>query len=146
MNNSHAKKESNFIGLAHISIYTADMEKSIRFYTENFEFEKVYESIVENDNGNMKFAIVKLDNCIIEFLEPANKEGIETGKKGSIDHFAIEVKNLPKVVEKLKANNVEFTSDIFALEKLLNGIEGAFLKGPNGEKIELFEFKNGKPF
>ena len=138
--------DDNFIGLAHICIFTENLEKSVGFYTDNLHFQKVYETIVKKEDGNIKYAVVKLDNCIIELLEPENRDNLQLGQKGTIDHFAIEVKNLQEVVQYLQNKNVAFTSGIFAFEKLLNGVEGAFIKGPSGEMIELFEFKNNKPF
>jgi catechol 2,3-dioxygenase-like lactoylglutathione lyase family enzyme len=135
-----------FIGLAHICIFTLNLEKSVSFYTDNLHFQKVYETYVVKDDGNIKYAVVKLNNCVIELLEPDNKDNIKLGNEGIIAHIALEVKNLKTVVADLKTKNVEFTTDIFAFDKLLNGVEGAFIKGPSGELIELFEYKNKKPF
>lgn len=140
------KMENNFIGLAHICIYTENIERSVDFYTEKLHFEKVYETLVRNDDGNIKYVVVKLNDCVIEILEPEIKNDKQIEKEGTIAHFAIEVKNLAEVVADLKTKNVEFTTDIFAFDKLLNGVEGAFIKGPSSELIELFEYKNEKPF
>lgn len=134
------------LGLAHICIFTLNLEKSVNFYTDKLHFEKVYETYVEKDDGNVKYAVVKLNSCIIELLEPDNKENLQIGKEGVIAHIALEVKDLEKIVTELKTKNVEFTTGVFRLEKLLNGVEGAFIKGPSGELIELFEYKNVKPF
>lgn len=138
--------EKLFLGLAHICIFTGNLEKSVRFYTENLGFTKVYETYIEKNDGNIKYVVVKLDRCIIELLEPDDKKDLQLGKEGTIAHIAIEVRNLAEVVKELKGKNVEFTTEIFGFDKLLNGVEGAFIKGPSGELIELFEYKNEKPF
>lgn len=139
------KMENNFLGLAHICIFTDDLEKSAHFYTDKLHFKKVYETLVMQDHGDIKYAVVKLKHCIIELLEPIKSKVPQLGTEGAIAHFAIEVNDLNKVVNELKAKHVEFTSGIITFDNLLNGVQGAFIKGPSGELIELFEYKNEKP-
>ena len=138
--------EKLFLGLAHICIFTGNLEKSVGFYTENLGFTKVYETYIEKNDWNIKYVVVKLDRCIIELLEPDDKKDLQLSKEGTIAHIAIEVRNLAEAVKELKGKKVEFTTEIFGFDKLLNGVEGAFIKGPSGELIELFEYKNEKPF
>lgn len=104
---------NNFLDLAHICIYKENLEKSVIFYTENLHFEKSYQTQDENENGLINYAVVKLNNCILELVEDVNKDGFQPGNEGSIDHFSIEVKNLSGIVKDLKNKDVVFTTDVF---------------------------------
>ena len=135
-----------FKGLAHISMFTDNIREVIDFYTQNLDFELVFEKSAMIDLGMSKFAFLKQDTLIVEFLEPENKEPVKMGVEGTINHFSIEVKHLEEIIAKLKAQNVEFVSEPFEMPDFMGGIKGIFIKGPVGEKIELFEFTGQKPF
>jgi len=78
---------------------------------------------------------------VIELLEPSDKSLAKQGNAGSVDHIAIEVKNLDELVSQLKAKGIEFeTEKPIKLEKLFNGAQVIFFRGPSGERLELFEF------
>jgi len=105
-----------------------------------------YSLLKKENDGNIKYVVVKIDCCIIELLEPDDKKALQLGKEGTIAPIAIEVRSLTEAVQELKGKNVEFATAIFGFDKLLNGVEGAFIKGPGGELVGLFEYKNEKPF
>jgi lactoylglutathione lyase len=133
---------NNFKGLAHIGLFTSDIEKSKKFYTENLGFKLDYESILEQpDNGWLKLAFINLNGMIIELLEPSDKENMKKGDNGCVEHLAVEVQNLLDVVEDLKAKGIKFETEQPAKhDKLFKGVLSIFFEGPNGERLELFEF------
>ena len=129
-----------FTGLAHICIFTDDIEKSKRFYVDNLGFKVTYETEIMREDGVMKYALVRLGNLPIELLQKPDGTRSEDSGKGKIDHFAIEVEEIEAVVALLRERGVVFTTEVFTRESLLGGIKGAFFTGPNGENIELFEY------
>ena len=138
-------KKAEYLGLAHICVYTRDIEESIRFYRDCLHFELAFQTVQKPDAQPdgffpLKYALIRLGACIIELLEPSGTENLKIGEKGILDHFAVEVRNIETVAEELKAKGVVFDSDVFVLSDLLDvTVKGAFIKGPSGEAIELFE-------
>jgi len=138
--------ENQFLALAHICIFTNNIAESVRFYTENLHFQLVYETTVHIDLGETQYVIVKLNDLIIELLEPQEKEAVRIGVEGTVNHFAITVKNLNTVISDLRKKNIKFMTEPFEIDDLLGGIKGVFIEGPTGEKIELFEYTGNRPF
>ena len=131
---------SPFVGLAHIQIQTKDLEKSIQFYVGNLDFQVTDRSEMTRPDGVTKMALVRLGSCVLELAQPAKPETVIEKAKGTIGHFAIEVNDIEKAVAVLKAKGVAVDRDIFTMDKLFGGIRGAFISGPSGESIELFQF------
>lgn len=129
-----------FVGLAHIQIGTKDLEKSIQFYVDNLGFKVINRSELTRPDGTTKMALVQLGSCILELAQPAKPETVLEKTRGTIGHFAIEVTDINKAVAAVKAKGITLDRDVFTLENLFGGIRGAFLSGPSGESIELFEF------
>lgn len=133
---------SNFKGLAHIGLFTDDIEKSKKFYIENLGFEFMYETVLDKpDNQWLKLSFINLNGMIIEFLQNSDVTKNKKGNDGCVDHLTIEVKNLNEIVSNLKAKGITFeTDEPIKLEKLFNGAQVIFFRGPSGERLELFEF------
>jgi catechol 2,3-dioxygenase-like lactoylglutathione lyase family enzyme len=131
---------SPILGLAHIAIQTRDLEKSIRFYTENLGFHLQYRNTLERPVGIVRVALVYRGSCLLELGQQPNPENIKENLEGTVSHFALEVKNIEKVVSDLKVKGIPMEREIFSIPNLFLGIKGAFLKGPSGERIELFEY------
>jgi catechol 2,3-dioxygenase-like lactoylglutathione lyase family enzyme len=132
--------DARFKGLAHICIYTKDLQKSVHFYTENLAFRVEYQTLIKQPRGSTKYVSLRQGSCIIELLEPSNPDRVKENLKGSIDHFALEVTDLDKVVQDLKVKGVAFDTEILDMPWLFKGVKGAFLHGPSGESIELFQY------
>ena len=54
-----------------------------------------------------------------------------------VNHIAFAVDNLEEEIERLKKLGVPFTDD--QITTLSNGARYIFFKGPDGEKLELFQ-------
>jgi catechol 2,3-dioxygenase-like lactoylglutathione lyase family enzyme len=123
------------IGLAHIGILVADAEVSKDFYLNTLRFDLKAEC--ELPNGT-KLVFCDAGSCQIELVcppVPANKP------EGVVSHIAIECNNIEGWVEELKAKGVKFESDkIGVMADLLGGAKNIFLTGPDGERIELWEY------
>lgn len=136
------EQAAEYVGLAHINIQTKDLEKSINFYHDVLHFTVAERAEVARPDGTSKTALIKLGSCILELTQPANLDNVVEKARGIIAHFAIEVRNLPKAVADLKAKGIEPERDVSTNDKLFGGIRVAFIRGPSGESIELFEFLN----
>lgn len=123
-------------GLAHIGIFTADMDKSLEFYCKTLGMEQFYSC----DMGKLKLGFVRAGSCIIELISPEDYQG---GRgEGVLAHIAIEVEDIRGVVAALKAKGVKFnTEDVSVLPQLFpTGSTNIFFNGPNGESLELYEY------
>ncbi|MFB3906712.1 MAG: VOC family protein [Acidobacteriota bacterium] len=129
-----------FVGLAHIQIGTKDLEKSIQFYVDNLGFKVINRSELTRPDGTTRMALIRLGSCILELSQPARPEAVLVKTRGTIGHFAIEVTDIDQAVASVKAKGITLDRDVFTLENLFGGIRGAFITGPSGESIELFQF------
>ncbi len=137
-----AQDSANFRGLAHVQIQTKDIEKSIRFYQDNLHFVVVDRSDVTRPNGTSRAALIKQGSCILEFSQPANPDSVAEKTRGTIAHLALLVGSVDKAVAELKAKGIAPDRDPSNSDQLFGGIRMAFISGPSGESIELFEFLN----
>ena len=123
-------------GLAHIGIFTADMETSVAFYVDTLGFELFYSC----DLGKTLLRFVKAGSCILELIQP---DGYTGGRgEGVVAHIAIEVQDIRTLVASLKAKGVKFNSpDVSVIPTLFpTGSTNIFFNGPNGEALELYEY------
>lgn len=128
--------EGKITGLAHIGIKVRDMAASLKFYTEVLGFEKTGEQIF----GTSHLAFLNIGTCILELIQAAQ---YEERTAGQVDHIAVEVKGIEALVEKLKAQGVQFLSDeVNVAPGLLDGVKNIFFVGPDGERFEFFEYYN----
>ncbi|HHX73337.1 MAG TPA: VOC family protein [Firmicutes bacterium] len=118
--------------IVHTGIVVRDLETSLQFYTEVLGFVQT---------GGLKLPDVELaflagENQSLELLAFPG----DTAEKpqGVISHIALEVKDLEKELERLKAHGIVLDpADIRKPE----GMKIIFFHGPSGEQIELVEYK-----
>ncbi|MCL1895703.1 MAG: VOC family protein [Clostridiales bacterium] len=137
-----------FTGYSHVGIYVTDLEEAIRFYKEVLDFDLLFQLVNESDG--LKIAMLQLGNCSIELLEPPTdrevllpKEKIVEGASATINHVAILVTDIKKAFEHVRSFGYEFEErgiyfvPNFGSDRL--DLNVAFFRGPNGERIELFQ-------
>lgn len=120
-------------GFAHTALYTTKFKETINFYKEIF------------DAKEMGYFKTKTDACWLsvgdDILEIFNEESLGDG---AFKHIAIECDNVDNLFEKaLKcgaAPHVYPKDIVLALNEKVEA-RIAFIKGINGEQIELFERK-----
>ena len=122
------------IGLAHIGIRIKDAEVSKDFYMNKLNFDLK----ADIDNGGTRLLFLDAGSCQLELICPPG--GAEPREAGVIDHIAIECKHIEQWVEDCKARGVEFISEIATMPGLLGGVKNVFFVGPDGERIEFFEY------
>ena len=126
---------NKLFGLAHIGVYVADAEKSKDFYLNTLRFDLKAEN--ELPNG-VKLIFCDAGTCQIELIcPPAPMQRPE----GVVSHIAIECENIEAWVEELRAKGVKFESEqVNVMDGLLGGAKNIFMNGPDGERIELWEY------
>lgn len=115
-------------GIQHIGIPTRDIEASKVFY-QKLGFETAYETV----NSGDKVVFLKLENLVMEIYESSDV----AMKTGSIDHVAIDVKDIEQIYQeicKMELNTLQ--DEIHFLPFWDNGVNYFTIKGPNEEKIE----------
>ena len=117
-------------GIQHLGIPTNDLKKTKTFY-QNFGFQAVYETYVEEKKQHVIF--MNLKNLTLELYEDKTSM-----KNGAIDHVALDCADIDQAYEIAVRNGYEILSNhIKGLDFWENGIRFFTVIGPNHEKIEL---------
>lgn len=127
-----------FQGLAHVAIYTKNMEESIAFY------EKLGGRTLDRAEmpGNKLLALVDFCGVVLELVQ---FPGGVTELEGCISHFAIAVEDVDAAAKLFADAGVESfeTPETTVLPSLFGGLDNRFFKGPSGERIELLHMHHG---
>ena len=114
--------------LAHICIYSSDLDATSRFYFEGLGLERGYEFI---KNGELFGYYIKLGNdTFIEVFKG------EPGGAGNINHVAIQVDSLDGVINRLKGHGYEIGEKSFGADHSWQ----AWTTDPSGVRIEFHEY------
>ena len=122
----------NIKGLAHIGIFTSDMDKSVDFY-KRLGFTLDTE---ETTPDGTRLAFLSAGTCLIELI---GKTG--NACDGVVHHVAMTVDNIEKAVATAKENGIVIDATINNVP-ILGGVKNVFFEGPDGEKLEFFEYCN----
>ena len=125
-------------GLAHIALYTKDMEASLNFY-------KILGGVVtdqadvQKPTGTNHIKIVQLPGFFLEIIEPHDGSPV-TAEGGLFPHIAFEVDDIDAVVAELKAAGItSFRTPEPNTMPIFGGIRNIFFYGPDGELLELLQ-------
>jgi glyoxylase I family protein len=140
----------------HVAVTVSDMERSLKFYCELLGLERESEHDLEGETiskmagkDTVRMRVVRLlcpdtpgiQIDLQQYLEPKGK--LSDSKLGDIanSHFCVEVNDIQKAYEELKAKGVEFVSEPvgFALEHE-GKISCVFFLDPDGYVLELTEY------
>lgn len=125
-------------GFHHVSISVMDFDASVKFYTEVLGFKQT--AVWGNDDRKATM-LDSGDGCCIEIF------GGETSApkpEGYFTHIALRAANTGSVIERAKAAGIEVTKeplDISIPSSPSIDAKIAFIKGPDGESIEIFQVK-----
>ena len=137
----------------HVVIQVSNMERSVDFYTHAFDLKVTNDSlkhlVYTMEDGTKKerdinVVLLKFPNqdFVYEMSEVAE---FDTSINFAIfHHVGIDVKDIKEALERAKQAGAEVLVPIRLVQT--NGIETkqAFLKGPNGEIIELMQIISGE--
>ena len=118
-------------GLAHIGIFVKDIDKSIDFY------KRLGFSLDAEKAPSIRLAFLSAGNCLIELVE---KKEEPTRSAGVIDHVAVVVDDIDAAIANANANGIEIDASQVSSMSILGGIKNVFFEGPDGERLEFFEY------
>lgn len=122
-------------GLAHIGIKIKDLAVSKDFYMNKLGFVQDDENHLD---GGMVLCFLSKGNCLLELICPPVAQ--ELGGKPIVDHVCMEVEDIDSLVAELKEKGIEFEGEVSYSPVIRGGIKNVFLKGPDGERIEFFDY------
>lgn len=125
--------------LAHVALYTKDLEKSLAFY-EKLGGRCYTRASSEKPSGTNLLAMVRLAGFDLELIQPGDGTEIRS-VEGTWPHIALETERIEEAVKELREAGVDtFCTEVpNELPHLFGGIRNIFFFGPDGEKIELIE-------
>lgn len=118
-------------GLAHIGIFVKDIDKSIDFY------KRLGFTLDTEEKPSIRLAFLSAGNCLIELVE---KKEEPKRSAGVIDHVAVVVDDIDAAIANAKANGIEIDASQVNTMTILGGIKNVFFEGPDGERLEFFEY------
>lgn len=119
-------------GLAHIGIFVKDMDASVKFYRDMLGF-----TVTDEYQMGSRLVFCSIGTCLLELIQP--KE-YAPRVPGQVDHIAVEVENIEDLCDELRAKGVSIPGKIDFNADLLGGVKNVFFEGPDGERIEFFEY------
>lgn len=129
-------------GFHHIALSASDFEKSLKFYTEGLGY-TVYRSW-ETETGR-KIAMLDFGNgTLLELFSDGKRENVPEEPAGSYFHLALKTSDTKAAFESaLKAGGTVHKAPSECVIPSCPEIKAVigFVKGPDGELIELFEQK-----
>ena len=111
----------------HIGIYVKELESSISFYQEAFQFSLHSRLVI----GETKIAFMNTGNGLIEIIQ--RQEPLEAPKK-HWTHIALTVINYSETLKHLRTLGLEILESTISSGKRI-----AFLKDPDGHDLEIDE-------
>ncbi|MDI7276317.1 MAG: VOC family protein [Anaerolineae bacterium] len=117
----------------HAGIHVRDLDRSIRFYTEVLGL-RLRKRVRLNETTELAF--LPLGESEIELI---CKSGEYTfAREGIVNHLAFRVDDVAGMLDHLRRHEVELIHEQPVSPENL-GARIAFFRGPDGEKLELFE-------
>lgn len=130
-----SENEGKLLGLAHIGIMCSDVEASEKFYVDTLGFQ--VQTVQPMGNGG-KLVFLNVGTCQLELV---SHPGHPARESGPVDHICIEVEDIGPLMERLKAKGVQFETETYNDAKnLLGGVRNVFFRGPDGERLEFFDY------
>ncbi len=130
-------------GLHHVGIYTHDLKASEAFYRDIFGFEILYH-IDGGEEGEPDITFIAKDGLQIELVQP-KEEALRAAAQAMncLNHIAIACSDTRAAVTVLKEKGVSLETEAAQYVRDFGApgqdIDIIFLRGPAGERIELYQ-------
>ena len=119
------------LGLHHAGLYVSNLERSLAFYHDVFGL-----LVTERLRfGAEELAFLRVGSAHLELIQGP----LARRNSGIVDHVAFEVHGLDAMLTDLNARGVQLLDTTPLAVPALNA-RIAFCLGPDGERIELFEY------
>lgn len=120
---------SLFLGLQHLGLPTADIDKTIEFYKQ-FGFSVDWH---QDNSESDRVAFLSCGSCVIETYLTVSPAMIN----GAVDHIAIDVSNIDKAYDYVRSLGYKtLESQITYLPFFEHGVKYFTILGTNHEKVE----------
>lgn len=114
----------------HIGIMVKDIERSIKFYGEVLGLE-----LIERQSFNgLELAFFRVGDTEIELIQGGSGY---SESDAVVNHVAFRVEDIDAALDKLREHGVTLIDQ--EPREIWTGCRIAFFRGPDGEKLELFE-------
>ena len=125
-------------GIHHVCIHTPEIEKSIAFYRDIMGF-----CLIGRETCDFgEYAMMRLNDSLLELIQPNEQDGDTFGNKGSITHIGLAVEGIDAVWDGLRAKGVPLLSESIENDDApMGGLRVIQLLGPSQEHINLYEWK-----
>jgi len=124
-------KKGTVTGLAHIGVFVKAIDKSIDFY------KRLGFTLDAEEAPGIRLAFLSAGNCLIELVE---QKDLPKREAGVVDHVAMVVDDIHAAIENAKQNGIEIDASAVNEMPILGGIKNVFFDGPDGERLEFFEY------
>ena len=136
----------------HVAISVKDLDRALKFYRDLLGFEVDWEKehysgeamskVVGLPNADAHIVMLKGYGARVELFKYHTPAGEECGSKRQCDfgvtHFALSVKNLHQLYERLSKAGVRFNCPP---QNLRPGVWATYMKDPEGVTIEMVEYQ-----
>lgn len=120
--------------ILHTCLNVSDLERSIKFYTENLGLKFVSRREIKQNNAEIAF-LKDEGGGAIELTHWRDKKALIEGD--NFDHIAFSVNDVEATVKQLREKGVTITMEPFSLQGSSSKI--AFIKDPDGNWLELIQ-------
>jgi lactoylglutathione lyase len=120
--------------LEHVGVMVSDIEVSVDFY-QNVLGLDLLDRFALNPTVTLAFLGNRESGQV--FVELVSGKDKEFPDEGKVHHIAFTVDDIEDEISRLKTLNVAFSNE--EILTLPNGSKYIFLKGPDGETLELFQ-------
>jgi lactoylglutathione lyase len=121
--------------LEHVAIMVKDMDKSIEFYSNMFNF--ILRTRGKNERREMAFLKQKdHPDFEIELIKDLNVEG-DYSDSGIVNHLAFTVENIQEAMTYYKEKGIQFNTENPNIS--IDGAKVIFFNGPNQELLQLVQ-------
>jgi len=127
--------KGNITGLAHIGVFVKDMDASIDYY------KRLGFTLDNEENVGIRLAFLSAGTCLIELVEQKNSEARPAGV---VDHVAVAVDDIEAMIARAGENGISIDPSQVKTVQILGGIKNVFFDGPDGERLEFFEYLANK--
>jgi catechol 2,3-dioxygenase-like lactoylglutathione lyase family enzyme len=123
------------VGLSFVGVNVPNLDKAVDYYTKTLGFAEAYRQFTAA--GDVQFVIVQVSKGTFIQLWPASER-----RPPGIEHFALQVENLPAVAATLKQRGATVGEITF---NKTTKMDHANLTDPNGVRMELIELPPESP-
>jgi len=118
----------------HVGVMVKDLETSLEFYQNILGLDLLDQF---NASPEVVLAFLGDKNSGQVYIELVSGRTDDSADDGKVNHIAFTVDNIDEEVDRLRSLNVAFFQD--EILEIKGKSRYIFFKGPDGEKLELFE-------